>query len=259
MHRFFLPDAPLNRARPVDLSPLANQLSRVLRLEPGARIVVLPGDGRAFAVEITALDRRTATGRVVAEAEAPPPPPVALTLYPCSLKADKFEWVLQKGTELGVARFVPVISERSIVRPAAALLKKYERWRTIVREAAEQCGRATLPTLTSPLSWAEAVAATAAELSGEANALKLLPWEAERAGPSLLHVLQQQPQADAIHLLVGPEGGLAADEVAAARRAGWQTVSLGPLILRAETASIAAVAGVMAARWEARTDRSDGP
>jgi 16S rRNA (uracil1498-N3)-methyltransferase len=68
-----------------------------------------------------------------------------LTLYQCSLKADKFEWILQKGTELGVSVFVPVISQRSVVRPESALLKKYDRWHTILREAAEQCGRGRLP------------------------------------------------------------------------------------------------------------------
>ena len=241
MHRFFLTDTPIAVGQFLDLSRLAHQLGRVLRLEPGARIVVLPGDGRAFAVEITELAKRSATGSVVAEIDAPPLPAVHLTLHPCSLKADKFEWVLQKGTELGVARFVPVISERSVVRPAAALLRKYERWQAILREAAEQCGRATLPALAEPLSWVEAVAAPTDE-----KALKLLPWEENRDGPSLFGALQQFPQRHTVHLLIGPEGGLTADEVAAARVAGWQTVSLGPNVLRAETASLAATAVVMA-------------
>ena len=124
MHRFFLTDTPVAVDQPLDLSSLAQQLSRVLRLTIGERIVVLPGDGRAFEVEITELAKRSATGRVIAEIDASPLPTVRLTLYPCSLKADKFEWVLQKGTELGVARFVPVISERSVVRPAARAAQK---------------------------------------------------------------------------------------------------------------------------------------
>ncbi len=242
MHRFFLTDTSLVVEQPLDLSPLAHQLSRVLRLTVNERIIVLPGDGRTFEVEITELAKRSATGRVIAEIDAPQQPTVHLTLYPCSLKADKFEWVLQKGTELGVARFVPVISERSVVRPAAALLRKYERWRAILREAAEQCGRPTLPVLAEPLSWAEAVAAPAEE-----NTARLLPWEQSRNGLSLLDALEQFPQCNAVHLLIGPEGGLSADEVGAARAAGWQTVSLGPNVLRAETASLAAVALAMAA------------
>ena len=92
-----------------------------------------------------------------------------LTLYQCSLKQDKFEWVLQKGTELGVSRFVPVISERSIVRPAEVLLKKYKRWQAIVREASEQCRRGRIPEIAVPLTWDAAVAG--------AEGMRLLPSE----------------------------------------------------------------------------------
>ena len=103
-----------------------------------------------------------------------------------------------------------------------------------------------LPTLGEPLSWAKAVAAPT-----DGNALKLLPWEESRDGPSLLDALEQFPQRNEIHLLIGPEGGFSADEVNVARAAGWRTVSLGPNVLRAETASLAAVAVAMAAAMAA--------
>ena len=99
------------------------------------------------------LDRRSCAAEVLAARTCEAEPQGHLTLYQCSLKQDKFEWVLQKGTELGVSRFVPVISERSIVRPAAALLGKYPRWQAIVREAAEQCGRARVPEIAPPCDW----------------------------------------------------------------------------------------------------------
>ena len=113
----------------------------VLRLDAGAQIVLFNGDGFDYVIEITELARNFGEGVVVARLATRGETALTLTLYQCSLKSDKFEWVLQKGTELGVARFVPVISARSIVRPAAALLKKYERWHVILREAAEQSGR----------------------------------------------------------------------------------------------------------------------
>jgi 16S rRNA (uracil1498-N3)-methyltransferase len=157
-----------------------------------------------------------------------------LTLYQCSLKHDKFEWVLQKGTELGVSRFAPVISERSIVRPAEALLKKYERWGAIVREAAEQCGRGRIPEIAPPLDWSAALAA--------GKGPRLLAWEGAKTAPPLLPILQQILQNTTnLSILIGPEGGIGEHEADLALAQGWQLVSLGPRILRAETAALAAV------------------
>ncbi|MBV7328943.1 RNA methyltransferase [Chloroflexi bacterium TSY] len=171
-------------------------------------------------------------------------PDVHLSLYQCRLKADKFEWVLQKGTELGVARFVPVISERSVVRPAQALLKKYERWNTIIREAAEQSGRGILPELREPLMWHKAVQ--------HAQGIRLLPWEEAagqskepRLGVALQHSIATAKMISALNLMIGPEGGLTVDEIDGARDVGWHVVSLGPRMLRAETAALASVAVVM--------------
>jgi 16S rRNA (uracil1498-N3)-methyltransferase len=160
-------------------------------------------------------------------------------LYQCSLKADKFEWVLQKGTELGVAHFVPVISERSVVRPATALLKKYDRWQTILREAAEQSGRGSIPELAAPLDWS-----TAIQQGGE---LRLLPWEEAASVDCRLQIadLLQPPTPHIISLLIGPEGGITREEATLAQAAGWQIVSLGPRILRAETAALVGITLVM--------------
>jgi 16S rRNA (uracil1498-N3)-methyltransferase len=187
-------------------------------------------------------------------------PSIGLTLYQCSLKGDKFEWVLQKGTELGVTCFVPVVSAHSIVRPAAALRKKYARWQAILREAAEQSGRVQVPTLAEPLSFAQAVE--------EARGVRLLPYEAaadDAALPSLSAAVETlhcnvstlgegEEAVETLHcnvstgvaLLIGPEGGFAPEEVVLARRTGWQIVTLGPRILRAETAALAAVAVIIA-------------
>lgn len=240
MHRFFLLNTPLALGQPVDLSPLAHQLSAVLRVSVGARIELLDGQDSAYETAITQLDRKQARGQIVTQRTLRAEPAIALTLYQCSLKADKFEWVLQKGTELGVARFVPVISERSVVRPAAALLKKYDRWETIIREAAEQSGRGRLPELLAPLTWAEA--------TQHAAGLRLLPWEEALNRQPLRQALQALDAAAApaaVSLCIGPEGGIAPEEAQVAHATGWQLVSLGQRVLRAETAAIASVALVV--------------
>lgn len=236
-HRFFLPGSEITPGQTVDLSPLARQMARVLRLQPDATIHVLDNRGGLFAVRIDTLSDRDATGTVLAQLPTHTEPATHLTLYQCSLKADKFEWVLQKGTELGVARFVPVISARSVVRPAAALLKKYDRWQAIIREAAEQSGRARLPELHPPLPLADAV--------NHAVGARYMPWEEATVSAPALGPLVTGHRPDAVALLIGPEGGIAPEEADAAQAGGWQPVSLGPRILRAETAALAAVVTIL--------------
>ena len=155
MQRFFVADTPLEVGRGVALDALAHQLHTVLRLPPGSDIVLLDGSGQEFVARLTHVTARQAAAAVLAVRACAAEPAVHLTLYQCSLKQDKFEWVLQKGTELGVARFVPVISARSVVRPVAALVNKIPRWQVIVREAAEQSGRGRLPALAAPIELRE--------------------------------------------------------------------------------------------------------
>jgi 16S rRNA (uracil1498-N3)-methyltransferase len=237
MQRFFLLDTPMTAGQTVDLAPLAHQLHTVLRLTSGTEIVLLDGAGHEFVTRLERIERRSVTGRVLSQRPVSGERNIQLTLYQCSLKADKFEWVLQKGTELGVCSFVPVLSERSIVRPAAALLNKYERWRAILREAAEQCGAGRIPTLAPPVSWQQAI--------GQVQGLRFLPWEGATAvqAPGLAERMAQlvAPPSVAVSLLIGPEGGVSSAEVSAAQDAGWQVVSLGRRLLRAETAALAAV------------------
>jgi 16S rRNA (uracil1498-N3)-methyltransferase len=234
MQRFFLPNVPLSTGQTVDLAPLAHQLHTVLRLASGAEIVLLDGLGAEFVTRLERVERGRVLGLILEQRAAVAEPANELTLYQCSLKADKVEWVLQKGTELGVSRFVPVISERSMVRPAAALLKKYDRWQIILREAAEQCGRSRLPQLAPPCDWAEAIR--------QGQGLRLLLWEKAQAqgAPGLGETVSRLPAPSPISLLIGPEGGLTEAEVTAASAAGWQAVSLGSRTLRAETATLAA-------------------
>ena len=271
MHRFFLENQTIQSNQEVDLAPLAHQLRSVLRLSSGTMIQLLDGRGEAFLTEIQQLDRHKSIGFVHSQAPVTGEPDCHLTLYQCSLKRDKFEWILQKGTELGVSCFVPVISQRSIVRPKEALNKKYQRWQIIIREAAEQCGRGLLPVLASPLDWDEVMT--------QAKGVRLLPWEGSidsaiyqessrkglqdsfdsriRPDPCLedglaphLSVAVQQwtndtTQNQKINLMIGPEGGITQEEMTMAQSSGWQIVSLGKRILRAETAAVASTAIMM--------------
>lgn len=234
-HWFFLTGLCAEPDRQVDISPISHQLRNVLRLDHGSVITLLDGTGAAYLTRIEALDAGRATGLVLAKEPVRSEPGIELTLYQCALKRDRFEWVLQKGTELGVSRFVPVISSRTMVRPAASLLPKYQRWRTIVREAAEQSRRGRLPVLAYPLLWDEAL--------DQGSGLRLLVWEeAGDNGPNLGSAVTN---ADEISLLLGPEGGIGLDEAAAATERGWLPMSLGPRVLRAETAAVVAATIVL--------------
>jgi 16S rRNA (uracil1498-N3)-methyltransferase len=257
MQRFFFPDSLAAAGEVISLSSLHHQLTRVLRVQPGAQLVLLDNQGSERLVEVISVEKRDATGRVLEVRPARSEPSIAVTLYQCALKADKLEWVWQKATELGVTKLVPVISSRTIVRPVGALRSKQTRWETIVREAAEQSGRGRVPVLAPGCSLIDALA--------NAPGLRLVAWEEGKSNPGLIHALTQASlPVNSVSLLIGPEGGLEADEIAQAEQAGWQTVSLGPRILRAETAALAAVALVMGALGEmggapADTIKSESP
>jgi 16S rRNA (uracil1498-N3)-methyltransferase len=161
---------------------------------------------------------------------------VAITLIQAVPRGDRMDLVLQKTTELGVARIVPVLTSRSVARPPA---DRARRWQTIAAEAARQSGRADVPSVGAPLPLAEALPLAAP------CARRFALWEEERERP-LRRALGDAP-GPTLALLVGPEGGLAPAEVEQARAAGFVTVGLGPRILRVETAAIVAVALVQAA------------
>src|SRR5262249_24407597 len=159
--------------------------------------------------------------------------PVALALLIGLLKGEKMDWVVQKATELGVARVVPVATTHGVVKlDAERAASRRERWTRIAEEAAKQCGRADLPEIAEVSAFAEAVAA--------ARGWKLLLHEAERGQPLRAALPASAPEV--VTVAVGPEGGFAPDEVAAARAAGFAVSGLGPRVLRAETAAIAALA-----------------
>lgn len=232
MHRFYV-SSPLPESGAVILPrEVAHRVSRVLRMRPGERLCLFDGTGRE--VEgILALDDQAASVTVLITR---PAMPVSrrIVLYPALIRPNRFEWLIEKATELGVAAIHPVVTRYCQVRPAEFGGAKRARWERIAVEAAEQCGRRTVPLLGEPVELGGAL--------GNIHGLLALPWEQERgSAPALGAFLRTQP-ADELALLIGPEGGFSADEVELARGNGATTVSLGPLVLRAETAAIAALA-----------------
>jgi 16S rRNA (uracil1498-N3)-methyltransferase len=211
----------------------ARHLGRVRRLRPGDLVDATDGTGQLYTIRLTALDERSAWGRIEARATPGRESPCAITLAQAVLKGDRMAWLVQKATELGVARIVPVETGRVVARLAPEAAPQ-RRWERIAREAVKQSGRVVVPVVERPRSFADAV--------GEARGhdLALVCWE--RGGPTLDHAVPPTCRPARLLLLVGPEGGFTPEEVALAEGAGARPVSLGPRILRAESAGLVAIA-----------------
>ena len=239
MHRFFLPPEYIvedNVTLPADV---ASQLSRVLRARVGDEIVVLDDTGMEYLVKLGAIDKDPASGTAISKSRSQGEPSVAITLYQGILKADRFEYVLQKGSELGLTSFVPMNCHRTISqnRPSPS---RYTRWRKIITEAAEQSGRGRLPVLHEVIDFDSACE--------KATGVSLIPWEEERATSLKSSLTEWASAADAtssINILIGPEGGFTADEVELAKKNGITPVTLGRRILRAETAGLVTATAVL--------------
>ncbi len=225
-------------------------LARVLRLGPGDTVVASDGTGRDYTVRLEAV-RPRASGVVVAVVDEAAESPLAITLIQGIPKGDKLEAIVRVATELGVARIVPAITARTVVRLAERQIPaRHARWERVAREAAKQCGRRVVPEVGAPTTLARA-------LEQEADVdLALCLWERETA--PLNDALAQARAPRRIALLVGPEGGLERGEVDAARARGWRVVGLGARTLRTETAGPAIIA-VLQSRWgDLGTTTADG-
>jgi 16S rRNA (uracil1498-N3)-methyltransferase len=222
-HRFFVDPSHIQGDEVHFVEAQEHQLRSVLRLRPGDQVRVfdgvLPHD---FVVELGAtLDR----GAVVGRRPHAPEPRTRLVVYPALLQRDKFESVLQKLTEVGASAIAPVVTSRGVVREPPDE-RRYARWSAILREAAEQSGRGSIPRLLPVASLTEALR--------DGQGRLILAYEGERRR-DLHAALADCPSG--VALFVGPEGGYAVEEIDAARRAGAEVISLGPRVLRTETAS----------------------
>ena len=231
--RFYCPELAADQAVRLEGAE-AHHLSRVLRKSVGDVVELFDGSGRAVAAEVTGISKKTADLRLLDFKETPPPG-VEIILASAVPKGDRFRWLVEKATELGVDRLIPLVTDRSVVKPGEGKREKMEQ---AVIEACKQSGRNRLMRIAEPTSL-DAVL----ELCSAGNLLTLF---AHPSGQPLKETFQKELPASIV-LLVGPEGGWSEEEVAKASAAGSVSVSLGANILRIETAAMALAA--LVALW----------
>ena len=222
--------------------PLARHLKGSLRVHPGEDVWLAEAGGPRYEIRVTVADRDRLTGQVLSEIPPPPPRLPRITVGFALIKGDGMEWAIQKATELGAARLVPLITARTVVRPHAARTdQQTRRWQSIALEAAQQSMRWDVPLVVEPESFDAWCAAS------DSNACRLILWEEPR-GTLLRDRLHGKPRPDSVMLAIGPEGGFEPGEIERAERRGFEAVSLGARILRAESAVLAALA-IMQYEW----------
>ncbi|MGH8182819.1 MAG: 16S rRNA (uracil(1498)-N(3))-methyltransferase [Rhodanobacteraceae bacterium] len=232
-------DVPLQTGLDLPLPASAAQHAlRVLRLKPGDPVTLFNGDGHQYPARLLTADPRAARVRIETVESPLRESPLRLTLLQSLARGEKMDWIVQKATELGAAAIVPLVSERSEVRlDAARSEKRLGHWRAIAVAACEQCGRNEVPAIGAPI-------APAAWLRSAAAAEPGARWMLQPGGATRLRAFA--PHATSMTLAVGPEGGFGDGDIRSLRQAGFHALTLGPRILRTETAGIAAIAGLQA-------------
>ncbi len=231
MHRVLIsPDAVTRDSVTVRDPEHVHHLVRVLRIKDREILECFDGYGHGYRGPITHVTPSAVT-MDVAERREEPAPRVPVALAQALIKPERFEWVVQKATELSVARILPLVCARGAAQGTGASEQRLTRWRRIAEEAAAQCGRCTVPVLETPREFRQA-------METAASGLRLLLTLAE-SGTSLSALAPQVSAASAVTILIGPEGDFTPEEVAVAKQFGARVVSLGQATLRSETAAIA--------------------
>lgn len=230
--RFYLP-LELHAGQVLELPPETfRHAIQVLRLNAGEPLILFNGAGGEYLARVETVSKRAATARIDSFSPGNPESPLPLTLAQAIIKPDKMDFALQKAVELGVACIQPLITQRSVIRVGKEKAdKKTQHWEGIVQAACEQSGRTRLPTVDVPqtlANWLETPTAGARLILAPGDYPRINALPADLPTP--------------ISLLTGPEGGFTDEEVAQCLHAGMTAIALGPRILRAETASIAALA-----------------
>ena len=228
-HRFFVEDDVADQV--VLDGDQAHQIANVLRLKVGEQITLVR-NGVESLVVLESVDAAQVRGRCVSNRSVDAEPRVRLTLALPILRGDRTEEVIEAVTQLGVARIVPFVSARSVVRSLPD--SKRERWMRVAREAAETARRGRVPVIEEPRDWEK--------LFDALDAPVLVAWESE----ALVNLEDKVAQGRQLSVVIGPEGGIGLDEIQLARRHNATTVSLGRRNLRSETAATAAVARAIA-------------
>jgi len=215
----------------VELPPAtATHLAKVLRARSGDQVILFSGDGREYQGAVETVRGMRVTAAVGRGTEVGRESPLAVTLVQCVPRGDRMDFIVQKATELGVARIIPVLSQRSVVRlDGAQAESKAVHWRAVALNACEQCGRNRLPAVAAPLALLD-------YLGGSTSTAPRLVLEPEPGTRGATPVIDTE-----VEIAIGPEGGFGPEELDAFRIAGFKRLALGPRILRTETAAIAAV------------------
>ncbi|MDO9086619.1 MAG: 16S rRNA (uracil(1498)-N(3))-methyltransferase [Anaerolineaceae bacterium] len=232
MHRFFVEPDQIKGTRVLFSPDVSHQIVRVLRLKSEVTIIVLNNEGMQFEVKLVKLDPQQCEGEILQTQVVDTEPKIRLHLIVALAQRDKFEWILQKCCELGIHTITPMLTERSLVMKTMDFHKKQERWKRILKEAAEQSHRGRIPELRSPIHFDQALQ--------ETGGWCLIAWENEQR-QRLMDVFDGENSKD-IAVMVGPEGGFSEQEIQAAVLLGWKPFSMGKRILRMETAAIVACA-----------------
>jgi 16S rRNA (uracil1498-N3)-methyltransferase len=231
MHRFFIPKEWIDGNQACIVGSTVHQIRNVLRLGVDDHITLLDNTGWQYEAAITNITKGDIEAKIENKSFSQSEPRTRITLHQAILKKAQFEFVLQKCTEMGIANFVPILSQRCVARWN---LSKPERWQQIIKEAAEQSQRGVLPTLHKPVRFIDACK--------RAGANSFVAWEEERE-TSIRELLTKKLKSShinksAINIFIGPEGGFTPREIEKARDIGVTSFSLGKRVLRAETAGL---------------------
>lgn len=228
MHRFYTSQSLHLGEISIESLQITHQLAKVLRIKPGEAVIFFNDSHFDFYAEIILYAKESVRVRITKKEKNNRELSLKITLCFALIKKERMEWLLEKGTEIGIHEFVPIITKRTVLKELA-----FERSRKIIKEAAEQSGRAYLPMLLETMPLSEALTACK-----KAKAAGIFLHPEEKTGASLSKCFAESSKASAVWMFVGPEGGFTDEEVLCAREAGVLVASPYPTILRAETAGI---------------------
>lgn len=233
-HKFFVPAEQIVSNRVTLTGSDVSHIRTVLRLKAGACIQVIGGSDKLHTVRLVEVKAKEILGEIVASEKFDVESPLAVHLGLALTKGNKFDTTLRKSVELGVCSVTPLTTDRCVVK-IHQTGKKTERWKKIALESSKQCGRTQVPLVAEDIETLEIFCR-----NNDDRDLKLVFWELE--GNNSLKNLQLDQAPRSVAVLIGPEGGFSSAEIEKTREHGFQTVSLGPRILRAETAPVVALA-----------------
>ena len=242
MHRFFVQPENIAGDEVVLRGTDVNHIRNVLRLNPGSWVQVLDGIGSRYSVQLTEVGTHEVRGRIESKEDFQAESPLVIRMGLALLKGNKFDPALRKSVELGVSQVSPLKTDRSIIRvPRTETEKKTARWQRIAREAARQSGRSRVPEVSPNIQTVEDFCRVTREAE-----IKLVFWEEEEV--LKLRDVSPENAPRSIAFLTGPEGGFSSEEIEVAGKYGFQSITLGPRILRAETVPIV-VLSLLQNRW----------